>query len=102
MEFRSTMTFEKNTYDLTEILRLQKNELILFMDNFANIYYQVNGKELMPLAKMPWKLQLPFFLTFLHDDVLADRFKDLEVIGAIDLYLKWKICNGETISITGA
>ncbi|VAW11208.1 hypothetical protein MNBD_BACTEROID03-1239, partial [hydrothermal vent metagenome] len=40
-----------------------------------------------------------FYFRFLRDDTLAERFKDMEIIGAIDLYIKYVFCEGGSLSL---
>ncbi len=90
---------EKND-KMLEIFQIPNYGLTLFVNQYASIFFSYNGQQALPISKMPWKLQLPFFLTFLHDHSLAERFKDLEIVGAIDLYIKWKFCNGEELILS--
>ncbi len=91
--------FEKKD-EIQEIFRISDYGLALFVDEYATIFFSCNGRQALPISKMPWKLQLPFFLTFLHDHSLAERFKDMEIVGAIDLYIKWKFCSGEELILS--
>ncbi len=58
------------------------------MDKRSNLFFGENESCLKPLEEMPWESQQYFFFTFLHDDDLSERFRNMEIIGAIDLYIK--------------
>ncbi len=44
---------------------------------------------------MPWTYQKFFYFAFISNDFMAERFKDMEPIGAIDLFLKNLYVGGE-------
>ncbi len=73
--------------------------MTIYLDSDSKLFYRLKEDSLRSMELLPWKLQMPFFLTFLHNRFLSERFKDMEIIGAIDLYIKWKFCNGEELTI---
>lgn len=70
------------------------------MDNHGGLFWHEPEKKTLPLKTMPWKFQLPFYLKFLHNDNLAERFKNLKILGAIDLYIKLKFCLQEPLGLS--
>lgn len=81
------------------VFELPEYGLTILSDPFANLFWKHADAEVMPLAELPWELQLPFFLKFLHDDRLAERFKDCEILGAIDIYIKSKYFLREELNL---
>ncbi len=78
---------------------INTHNLTFYLDKNSNLYFSECTGPLSAIEKMPWKFQLPFYLTFLRDDTLAERFKDMEILGAIDLYIKWKFCLQEELCL---
>ncbi|WP_298474805.1 hypothetical protein [uncultured Maribacter sp.] len=83
-----------------EIFDLKELHLKLYLDKNSNLYYREDTNEIYPLKQMPWRLQAPFYFKFLHSQQLGDLFKDHDVIGGIDLFVKWKYCLQEDLNIT--
>ncbi len=87
------------TKKLMVLFELPLHNLTVLGDQYANLFWQYEDSQPAPLAELPWKFQLPFYLTFLHDDELAERFKNMEIIGAIDVYIKSKYFLNEELSL---
>ncbi|WP_299430783.1 hypothetical protein [uncultured Maribacter sp.] len=85
-----------------EIYNLDDLELKLFLDKNSNLYFKAKSGSIMPIEKMPWNLQAPFYFTFLRDQKLGDLFQNHDVIGGIDLFVKWKYCLNEDLNIATA
>lgn len=83
----------------TQIFTLEKIETSIFMDKSSNLFWSNGNGRILPLAHMPWRLQQPFFLTFLHNESLSEKFKDLEIIGAIDLFVKNCFFHGHPLEL---
>ncbi len=87
------------TNELTLLYNLPQHGITFYTDRKAELFWKKADSNLLPLRQLPWKLQVPFYLKFLHDDRLAERFKDLEILGAIDIYIKSKYFLAEDLGI---
>ncbi len=92
----------KQNKKLNMIYRYQVKDscITISMDNHGGLFWHEQEKESLLLETMPWKFQLPFYFKFLHNDNLAERFKNLGIIGAIDLYIKLKFCLKEPLALS--
>ncbi len=84
---------------LKNIFILNKPHLTIYMDKCSNLFWAANNLKIYPLQHMPWQYQQAFFFTFLHSAELSEKFKDMEIIGAIDLFIKSKFCLGEPLEL---
>lgn len=82
-----------------EIFELKEQGLKFSLDSDANLFWSREGKTLKELATLPWKFQLPFYLKFLHNDDLSECFKDLNILGAMDIYIKLKFFSNEPLEL---
>lgn len=82
-----------------EIFNIEDLVLKLYLDKKSNLYFSEDSCGIYPIKKMPWRLQAPFYFTFLHSKELGNLFKDHDVIGGIDLFVKWKHCLNEDLNI---
>ena len=82
-----------------EIFELKDFNLKILMNPFARIFWKVGNGKVVALSSMPWKYQLPFYLKFLHNDALSERYKNFDIIGAIDVYIKFKFCLNEPLDL---
>lgn len=82
------------------LFELPHHQCTILADQYANIFWTTERSDIKPLSEMPWELQAPFYLTFLHDDRLAERFKDYEILGAIDIYIKSAYFNGKDLNLS--
>lgn len=92
-------TEEKIAGKCDVLFELKQLELTIYGDKYANLFWQTTNAKILPLTTLPWKFQMPFFLKFLHDDTLAERFKNLEILGAIDVYIKSKYFLNEELGL---
>ena len=74
--------------DNNKVYELKHEKVAFYLNKKAQLFWAADGEKLQPLSNLPWVYQLPFYLTFLHHDDWAERFKDMEIIGAIDLFIK--------------
>ncbi len=84
-----------------KIFEIPQMPLSIYIDKNSSLYYKTTTKQIQSIYQLPWKLQLPFYLTFLHNNSLAEKFKDLEIIGAINIYIKAKYFMGEKLYLDG-
>jgi len=84
---------------LRKIFTIEFHGLSIYIDKYSNLFWAEKGERLLPLNTMPWKYQQAFYLNFLHDYELSERFKDMEIIGAIDLFIKSKYCLGQDLEL---
>lgn len=68
--------------------RLKKEGVRFYIDKKSRVYWSIKGQSEKPLAELPWEYQQPFYFQFLHNSSLAERFKDMEILGAIDVFIK--------------
>lgn len=71
-----------------KVFGLKEEGVVFYLDKTSKLYWSKDGIELKLLEKLPWRYQLPFYLKFLHNDGLAERFKRMEILGAIDVFIK--------------
>ena len=84
-----------------QIYDLENLELKLFLNKNSNLYFKsYHSDSILPIEQMPWKLQSPFYFTYLHDKKLGDMFRNHDIIGGIDLFVKWKHCLQEDLAIS--
>jgi len=88
--------------DFYEIFNLNNLGIKLYLDKNSNLYFSYNFGAILPIKEMPWKLQAPFYFTFLHDQKLGNLFQNHDVIGGIDLFVKLKHCLQEDLNIATA
>lgn len=67
--------------------------ILILTDRHNNIFWQKGNETPSTILNMPWRFQIPFYLTFLHDDKLASKYKDMQVLEAIHVYLKDNFMN---------
>lgn len=71
-----------------QVFELEKESITFYLDKKSTLYWSLDNIQLLTLDNLPWKYQLPFYLRFLHNNELAQRFKDMEIVGAIDVFIK--------------
>ena len=89
----------KTKLKYAEIFKLEDYNIVFLMDSHAHLYWKKDNGKNQKLSTLPWKYQLPFYLKFLHNDDLSGRYKDLDIVGAIDLYIKHKYSMNEPLGI---
>ncbi len=92
-------TKQNNKLKLIYSYQVKETHVSISMNNHGSLFWNKKEKKSLPLETMPWKFQLPFYLKFLHNHNLAERFKNLEILGAIDLYIKLKFCLKEPLEL---
>lgn len=83
-----------------EVYRIENPMVTFYLDKDSNLFYSEVYNEYYSLQQMPWRLQQPFYFIFLNNQELEDKFKDVGVIGAIDLFIKWKFCLNEHLNLS--
>ncbi len=78
----------KISAEIIHVFSLEQEKVEFYMDKKSNLYWSTTKERLKPITTMPWEYQLPFFLRFLHNNELAERFKNMEILGAIDVFIK--------------
>ncbi|GMN06531.1 hypothetical protein MTsPCn5_19200 [Croceitalea sp. MTPC5] len=78
----------KISTDIIKVFGLAKEGVSFYLDKRSQLYWSKDGIRLEGIATLPWEYQLPFYLRFLHNDELAERFKKMEILGAIDIFIK--------------
>jgi len=71
-----------------KVFSLSKEGVSFYLDKKSRLFWSKDGIKMLELHDLPWKYQLPFFLQFLHNNEFAERFKDMEILGAIDVFIK--------------
>ena len=71
-----------------KVFQLVEDEVDFYIDKMSKLYWTKNGMDFKRIESLPWDYQLPFYLRFLHDDMLMERLKNMKIIGAIDVYIK--------------
>ncbi|MEM7487462.1 MAG: hypothetical protein AAF348_19840 [Bacteroidota bacterium] len=84
---------------LMKVFTIDTLKLCIYMDKYANLFWSVRGERLLPINALPWKYQKIFYFKFLHDDGIAAKFKEMEIIGAIDLYIKSTHVQGKPLDL---
>lgn len=84
---------------INTLFEVQDYGFTILMDRYANLFWKTKNSDIKPLIDLPWKFQMPFFLTILHNDKLAERFKNFEILGAIDLYIKSKYLMNQELNL---
>ena len=82
---------------IKRIFYLEEMELSIHLDKNSNLFWSYPQGKILPLSDMPRKIQIAFFLTFLHREELSEKFKDMAILGAIDLYIKNSFYNGHPL-----
>jgi len=84
---------------INTLFEVQNYGFAILADQHANLFWKTKHSKINPLIDLPWKFQMPFFLTILHDDNLAERFKNFEILGAIDLYIKGRYLTNKELDL---
>jgi len=84
---------------ITTLFEVQNYGFTILIDQHANLFWKAKDSGIKPLIDLPWKFQMPFYLTILHDDRLAEQFKNFEILGAIDLYIKLKYLRNKELNL---
>ena len=85
---------------LRKIFTLSEMEMSIYLDRYSNLFWRVGEEHPKPLQTLPWKYQQAFYLTFLRDVKLTNTLKNMEIIGAIDLFIKGQYYKGEALELT--
>ncbi len=85
---------------LKEIFYVSRYNLKIYMDEMGQLSWSNSDSVPLALEDMPSKLQAIFLMKCIQDHVLAERTKNIrDSIAWIDLYIKGKYLNNESLDI---